>query len=198
MGKQILLKVLIPILLLVAFLVGTMVFDRAQTAREQAYLATATVYIPPATTAVPPTTVPTKASAFSVVDEAGKVYTWEDFAGKPTVLCFWSAGSAEAKRELPTWDGILEEYGDDINLVVIHVNDEKTGMQAALACLKEERLSFTPYFDLSGDAARAYDIGIYPTAFFINAQGQVKARARGNISASNLPVALERIGLTED
>lgn len=197
MRKQTFFMLVIPILLLVAFLAGITIFDRAQTAREQAYLATATVYIPPTTTAPPATTVPTEAPEFSVTDEAGKVYTLADFEGKPTVLCFWNGGYTDAKEELSVWETIPEKYEEAVNLVVVHVNDEKTGMQAAKAYLEEENFSFTPYFDLSGDVARAYDIGIFPTAFFINAKGEMKARARGNISPENLRAGLERIGLTE-
>ena len=197
MRKQTFLNIAIPVLLLVAFLLGVLIFDRVQTAREQAYLATATVYIPPTTTAPPPTTVPTEAPAFSITDETGKVYTLADFAGKPTVLCFWNGGYTDAKAELPKWETILEKYEDAVHLVVVHVNDEKTGMQAAKAYLEEEKFSFTPYFDLSGDAAGAYNIGIFPTAFFINAQSQLKARARGNISPENLRTGLARIGLSE-
>lgn len=197
MRKRTFLNIAIPVLLLVAFLLGVLIFDRVQTAREQAYLATATVYIPPTTTAPPPTTVPTEAPAFSVTDETGKVYTLGDFAGKPTVLCFWNGGYTDAIEELPIWETILEKYEDAVHLVVVHVNDERTGMQAAKAYLEEEKFSFTAYFDISGDAADAYNIGVFPTTYFINAQGQMKARARGNISPENLRTGLARIGLTE-
>lgn len=211
MGKRTFLKVALPVLVLVAFLLGVLIFDRVQTAWEQAYLATATVYIPPTTTTPPPTTTtpppttttppptagPTYAPAFSVIDGAGKVYNMADFAGKPTVLCFWNGGYTDARGELPIWETILEKYEDAVHLVVVHVNDDKTGMQAAKAYLEEEKFSFTPYFDLSGDAARAYNIGVFPTTFFINAQAQLKARARGNISPENLRTGLERIGLSE-
>lgn len=195
MGKRALLAVVIPIIVLVAFLMGVVMFDRAQTAREQAYLATATVYIPPTTTTVPPTTVPAVAPAFSVTDEAGKVYSLEDFAGKPLVLCFWNESNAKARAELSVWNGILEKYGDKVNLVVVHINSVEAGMQSALTYLEGKNFAFTPYFDLSGDAAKAYEIGILPTTYFINAKGEWKARARGNIDISALPIGMESIGV---
>lgn len=193
MGKRTLLTVLLSIILLGAFLLGAVFFDRRETAREQAYLATATVYIPPTTTTAPPTTVPAMAPAFSVTDEAGKAYSLEDFVGKPTLLCFWNEANSASRAELSVWNGVLEKYGDRVNLVVIHVNDEKAGMQSALAYLEGKDFSFTPYFDLSGDAAKAYEIGVFPTTYFINAKGEKKARARGNIDTSALPVGMESI-----
>lgn len=195
MSRETLFKILIPVVLLGTFLVGVIVVDRAQSAQEQAYLATATVYIPPTTTAAPPTTAPVKVPVFSVTDEEGTAYTLADFAGKPTVICFWNSGYAESRSELSVWEGILKEYEDRVNLVVVHVNSPKADMQAAMDCLKEEEVTFTPYFDLSGDTAEDYDVSIFPTTFFVNAQGELKARARGNIKASDLPTGLERIGL---
>lgn len=195
MRRRAFLKVLTPILLLVAFVLGIVIFDRAQIAWEQAYLATATVYIPPTKTATTPTTAPVKVPVFSITDETGKVYSQKDFADKPTVLCFWNVGDTKAKSELVIWEGILKEYTDKVNLVVVHVNDPNAGTQAALAYLEGENFSFTPYFDLSGDAARAYDIGVFPTTYFLDAKAEVKARARGNVDIRSLPVAMERIGV---
>ncbi len=197
MGKKTFIMLAVSALVLVAFLAGILIFDRTQTAKEQAYLATATVYTPPATTATapPPTTAPVMAAAFSITDEDGKVYTLQDFAGKPVVLCFWNGSAADTSADLPMWETVQQDYADDVHLVVVHVNNEKAGSQAARKILREENCSFPPYFDRSGDAARAYGIEKFPVTYFIDAQGEIKARANSSISAGNLQIGLERIGI---
>ena len=198
MDKKALLKFLLPAALLVAFLAVVKIVDGAQSAQEQAYLATATVYIPPTTTPAPPENKPTMAPSLEVVDQEGYAYTMADFAGKPTVVCFWNMGYPEAKEELATWEEILKTYEDRVNLVVVHVNNQLGGQQEVTRYLDGEDISFTPYFDETGDTARAYDIEKFPSTFFINAEGHLKARAKGPVSPDNLALAMERIGATEE
>lgn len=187
-------------LLLIAFLAGVMVFERMQAAREQALLATASAYIPSATTTVPtadPTTAtaPNTAPALSVTDKDGKVYTLDDFVGKPTVFCFWSAASTPSKQELAILEELCRDYPDTLNVAAIHVSSTTAGKTAALAFLEEQGYLFPAYFDITGDAAKAYTISQYPTTYFLDQNGVLKARSRGSINAGDIPVALERIGL---
>lgn len=198
MDKQTLLKFLLPAVLLVSFLVSVKIVDGVQSAQEQAYLATATVYIPPTTTPAPPEKKPTLAPAVAIVDEEGNAYTLADFAGKPTVLCFWNLGYPESKEELSTMEGILKTYEDRVNLVVVHVNNQAGGQREVTRYLDGEEVSFTPYFDETGDTARAYDIEKFPTTFFINAEGHLKARSKGPVESDNLALAMEVIGVTEE
>ncbi len=198
MDKQTLLKFLLPAVLLVSFLVSVKIVDGVRSAQEQAYLATATVYIPPTTTPAPPEKKPTLAPAVAIVDEEGNAYTLENFAGKPTVLCFWSLEYTEAKEELATWEDILKTYEDRVNLVVVHVNNQAGGQREVTRYLDGEEFSFVPYFDETGDTARAYDIEKFPTTFFINAEGHLKARAKGPADLEQLPQAMEVIGATEE
>lgn len=198
MRIQTVLKILLPMLILVGFLAGVVIFDRAQSAKEQALLATASSYIPQTTTTVPPTTAPVKAPELSVMDKRDHVFTMENFLGKPTVLCFWTMDNQDSQAELSIWDRILLSYGDRVNLVVVHVAAEEADRRDVLNYIDDFNYTFTPYFDNTGDAARAYDVGTFPTAFFINSEGNMKARARGNINAEGLATALELIGLTQE
>ena len=196
MSRRTLLMILLSALLLMAFLVGVMAFERTQTAKEQAYLASASAYIPPETTTVPPTTQPVMAPEFAITDQEDNVYTLADFVGLPTMLCFWDMDSADAKAELAFWNRIAAEYEEQINVVVIHVNEKVAKERQVLKYIGSCDYSFTPYFDNSAEAAAAYEIETLPTAYFINAQGEMKARAKGRLNEDSLAVGLERIGIT--
>lgn len=198
MRKSSVLKLLLPILVLVGFLVGVMYYERTQSAAERAHLATATAYIPPVTTTVPPTTAPIKTPEISVMDKDDEIYTMNSFLGKPTVLCFWTMDNQDSQAELSIWERILKGYGDRVNLVVVHVEAESADKADVLDYIGGFGYTFTPYFDDTGDAARKYDIGVFPTAFFINSEGHLKARARGSINTEGLAAGLERIGLTQE
>lgn len=193
MNRRTILGLCVSALLLIAFLVGVMIFERAQAARERAYLATASSYTP--TTTTPPTTTapaPALAPEFSVIDEENEIYTLSDFIGKPLVLCFWNADNQDSRQELVVLSDLQEQYPDTLTVAAIHVTGDKA---AALSYLQTEDLSIPVYFDESGEAAKAYSINEYPTTYFIDKDGVLKARSRGNIDASDIPTALERIGL---
>jgi len=114
--------------------------------------------------------------------------------GHPVVVNFWLTTCEPCIRELPA---LAQAAADHDDLVVIGVNFEE-GAEAITAFLDgfSPRPAFPILVDAHGEMARAYQVAVFPTTFFIDADGVIQYRRVGEVRAEHLAVGLERIGVT--
>ena len=143
---------------------------------------------------VPETTVPaateeekTYAPDFAMVDGEGNEVKLSDFVGKPVILNFWASWCGPCKAEMPDFEEAYQEYGDEIQFVIVNLTDGRSEtLETAKAFLEDAGYTFPVYFDTQMAGASAYGVNSIPRTYFIDAEGVAVAYAAQMIDAAAL------------
>ena len=138
------------------------------------------------TTAANTTTVPD----FTVYDENSQPVKLSDFFGKPIVLNFWASWCGPCKSEMPAFQSVYEEYGDQVQFVMVNVGEPMTDGAAFIA---SAGYTFPVYYDVNNDASYAYQVSSIPASFFIDGEGKLVTYQIGTMQESALLAAIEAI-----
>ena len=131
---------------------------------------------------------------FTVVDGEGNEVKLSDFFGKPIVLNFWASWCGPCKSEMPDFDEIWLEKGDEIHFLMVNMTDGyQETLEQAKAFLEESGYSFPVYYDVRSEAAMVYGITSIPATFFIDASGVPVAYGRGAMNAETLLQGIDMI-----
>ena len=132
---------------------------------------------------------------FIVYDINNNPVKLSDFIGKPIVLNFWASWCGPCKSEMPHFDECYKEIGDDINFLMINLTDGYYGETVAKASsyIKSENYSFPVFYDTTSEAAITYQVYSIPTTYFIDANGNLVAKATGAINKETLLRCIDMI-----
>lgn len=172
----------------------------ATVATEQEVTTEATETTEPAqaTEDVPPqTSVPTPVFApdFTVLDWDGNEVQFSDYIGKPIVLNFWAYWCGPCQMEMPEFNAKWEELGGEVTFLMVH---EGSGTEEGKAKVTDGGYTFPVVFDEGGVAGMLYGINAYPTSFFINAEGHLKAYYMGAMDSGMLQRGIDLIYTPEE
>ena len=114
------------------------------------------------------------AADFTVYDPQGNAVSLSDMAGKPVIVNFWATWCKYCVEELPMFDSCAEEYGDEINFMMVDLPDgSRETEEKALAFAMDEGYSFPVYFDSDGSASYTYQISGIPMTLLIDRDGNL-------------------------
>lgn len=120
---------------------------------------------------------------FTVYDRDNNAVRLSDFVGKPVVLNFWASWCGPCRSEMPDFNEVYAERGDEIHFLMVNLTtSSRESFEKATAFIDEQGFAFPVFYDLDSDAAAAYGIYSLPTTFFIDAEGYGVAQATGAIS----------------
>lgn len=130
---------------------------------------------------------PKTASDFVVFDAAGKEVRLSDFKGKPVIINFWASWCPPCRAELPYFNAVYEEYGDQIVFLMVDLTDgERETQSSAEALLRENNYTFPVYFDLAGAAAKTYQLYSIPQTVAADAEGNLVYSQVGSLQESTV------------
>ena len=141
----------------------------------------------PAADATQPASVLTDFTAFDTNSDPVKL---SDYLGKPIVLNFWASWCGPCKSEMPAFQKAYEEFGDQVQFVMVNVGETTDEAEAFLAATD---YTFPVLFDVNGQAAYAYQLSAIPASFFIGADGKLVYSHVGAMSESDLLEAIEKL-----
>ncbi len=128
-----------------------------------------------------------KVPDFTVYDREGNEVQLSDFRGKPIILNFWASWCGPCKSEMPDFEELYQEYGEDIHFLMINMTDGyQETVESAGQFLEKSQYTFPVYFDLDYEAAVAYGVTSLPTTFFIDAEGYGVAYGIGAMTRDKL------------
>jgi peroxiredoxin len=117
--------------------------------------------------------------------------TLSQFRGKVVVLNFWATWCVPCKDEMPLLQNHFVSLGDDI--VVIGVNSQES-VADVKKYVQANQITFPIVLDASGELARRFAIQGYPTTYFIDANGVIRAEHIGALNETLLSAYLLNAG----
>jgi cytochrome c biogenesis protein CcmG/thiol:disulfide interchange protein DsbE len=123
------------------------------------------------------------AQAFARAAADGRVGL-EELRGTPVVLNFWASWCEPCREEAPLLQSAWERSGGD-GVLVLGL-DTQDARPDARAFVEEFALTYPNVREPGGEVSRAFGMTGLPETFFISADGQVVAHARGAVDAAQL------------
>lgn len=129
----------------------------------------------------------TRAPDFSVVDGAGKTVKLSDFKGKPVVVNFWASWCPPCKAEMPDFQTVWNEVGDDVVFMMINATDgARETTEKAQKYITEQGFTFPVYYDTTQEASYTYGVSSLPTTLMIDRDGYLVTGQIGTMSEAAL------------
>ena len=126
-----------------------------------------------------------RAPDFTAYDADGNAVRLSDYFGKPLVLNFWASWCGPCKSEMPEFQQAYEEQAD-VQFLLVNMTTGRETQADAQALLEQEGYTFPVLFDLDADAAATYSVYSLPTTYFLDAEGNLVAWARGALDGETL------------
>ena len=130
---------------------------------------------------------PMLAPDFTVLDGNGKEVQLSDFRGKPVVVNFWATWCGYCVQELPAFEEVYQELGDEIHFLMVNATDNsRETVEVAQTFMEDAGYTFPVYYDTQHSAVGTYGAYSLPMTFFFDAEGHVIAQATGAIDKDTL------------
>ena len=130
---------------------------------------------------------------FTVRDWKGKKVQLSDYRGTPVVINFWATWCGFCVEEMPDFNTVAAEH-PEVQFMMINVTDgSQETVESAKAFIEKNGYTFPVFFDTMLEAAMAYNATGLPCTFFISAEGELVAYARGMLTADRLLEGISRI-----
>ena len=135
-----------------------------------------------------------KAPDFTVVDLDNNDVKLSDFFGKPIVLNIWASWCPPCKAELPDFNKVYEQMGEEITFMMVDLVDgSRETKQKGEKYISEQGYTFPVYYDTKQEASYAYAVTSIPTTIFIDKNGYIITTAIGAIDEETLRKGIDMI-----
>ena len=127
---------------------------------------------------------------FTVYDGNSRPVKLSDYLGKPIVLNFWASWCGPCKSEMPAFQAVYQELGDQVQFLMVDVGEH---MDEGSAFIASAGYTFPVLYDVDGNAAYAYQVSAIPTTVFIRATGDIYTHHVGAMQEADLRATIEAL-----
>ena len=129
---------------------------------------------------------------FTVYDADGNPVSLSDFYGKPILINFWATWCPPCKSELPDFDRVYADYGEDVVFMMVNMTDgSRDTVESASAFVSDNGYAFPVYYDCDLDAAYTYGVSSIPMTVLVGADGNLVGAQIGVLTEEQLRVILD-------
>ena len=131
---------------------------------------------------------------FTVYDAEGNPVNLSDFYGKPILINFWATWCPPCKSELPDFDAVYADYGDDVVFMMVNMTDgARDTVESASAFVRDNGYTFPVYYDRDLDAAYTYGASSIPMTVLIGADETIVGAQVGILTEAQLREILDTV-----
>lgn len=156
---------------------------------------------PPDNTSAPPaggrTGAPGNRNAapdFTVTDGGGNRVSTADLSGKPVILNFWATWCPPCRSELPAFDKLYRQYGNEVSFMMIDLTDGyRETVEGVKKFISDNGYTFPVYYDTEGSAAEAYNVSSIPFTVAVGRNGNIVGTHLGAMSEAALEKLIKTV-----
>ncbi|MGI6169372.1 MAG: TlpA family protein disulfide reductase [Christensenellales bacterium] len=132
------------------------------------------------------------APTFTLKDLQGNDVSLSDFLGKPVVVNFWATWCGYCVMEMPYFNRVAEELGDEVQFLMVNYTDgQRETKETVQAYIEQEGYTFTVLLDEGGKTAGDYGVRGFPTTFFIDQDGRLREQITGMVAEGKLRSSIQ-------
>lgn len=121
-----------------------------------------------------------EAKDFEVQTIDGQMVKLSDFKdGKPIVINFWSHKCSPCVQEMPTFEGLYDEYKDQVHFLMINTFND---ISASNTFIDTYHYSFPVYHDVNRKARKSLYVPSLPTTYIIDQNFNVVRGGKGVVT----------------
>jgi peroxiredoxin len=129
---------------------------------------------------------------FELQTLSGETVSLKAVRGKPVMLNFWATWCAPCVLEMPRIRDVYLELAP--GFVVLAINADEPQREVA-QFVEDMRLTFPVLLDPGAQVQELYRLQGYPTSYFLDGQGVIRAVHIGQISAAQVRDYLRQLGV---
>jgi len=130
--------------------------------------------------------------AFSLRDLDGNKISLEDYYGKPLIINFWATWCRPCEKEMPLLNETAINASNYLNVIGINVEEDRN---TVLKFTENHLIDFPVLLDPDGKIADQFVVNGFPTTFFIDGNGVLRAIRVGELDQDLLIGYLSQIGV---
>ena len=112
------------------------------------------------------------AQNFTVYDGDDNEIELSGNIGKPIVVNFWATWCPPCKQELPHFNTLYQEMGNEVTFMMVDLTDgNRETVDGVKDFVQENGYTFPVYYDSDTSAAYAYNVSSIPMTLFIDENG---------------------------
>lgn len=139
-------------------------------------------------------TIKPETTEITLIDAEGNEVRISDRLGKPTIVNFWASWCPYCIEEMPYFQTVYDEKGEDVNFMMVNVTDgSRETVEIGTEFIKTKGFTFPIYFDTKLEASTFYNIYALPTTVFLDKDGQEVGRVSGKMSEEDLRLQIEKL-----
>lgn len=133
----------------------------------------------------PPRRLPDEQLAFVTPAEFDSILV--GLAGKPVVVNLWASWCPPCRAEMPLLERASDKYRGRVTILGVATNDS---VGAARRFMRKVGVTYPNVFDASGDVRRRLGLRGYPTTYFFDSTGVLRASIVGGVTEPRLAAQL--------
>jgi cytochrome c biogenesis protein CcmG/thiol:disulfide interchange protein DsbE len=131
---------------------------------------------------------------FSLMDIKGETVHLSSLRGKPVLINFWATWCVPCAEEMPMIESMYEKERSQIEVLAVNADESNQKVQVYISNMG---LTFLVLLDPGGNVQSLYRLRGYPTSFFIDRDGVVRAEHIGSMDPNQLNKYLLQVGVGE-